>query len=124
MSRARTLRLFVAWLALCTAVSGCARHDFGTSEAGLALEDLASGLGTSRLAAQRPRPLRESVSFLTGGEERAADLYRPPQGARAGIVLVPGVAAGGMRDMRVIAVAIRGAGAGHARRAPLPDALE
>ncbi len=105
MSRARTLRLFVAWLTLCTAVSGCARHDFGTSEAGLALEDLASGLGTSRLAAQRPRPLRESVSFLTGGEERAADLYRPPQGARAGIVLVPGVAAGGMRDMRVIAVA-------------------
>ncbi len=105
MSRARTLRLFVVWLALCTAVSGCARHDFGTSEEGLALEDLASGLGTSRLAAQRPRPLRESVSFLTGGEERAADLYRPPQGARAGIVLVPGVAAGGMRDMRVIAVA-------------------
>jgi dienelactone hydrolase len=87
------------------ALSGCTTPDFGDSEAGLALEDLASGLATSRLAAQTPRPRRESISFMTGDEEHAADLYQPPQGARAGIVLVPGVAARGRRDTRVVAIA-------------------
>ena len=86
-------------------MSGCAPPDFGDSEAGLALEDLASGLATSRLAEQVPRISRESISFITGGEERVADLYRPPQGARASIVLVPGVAARGRRDARVVAMA-------------------
>jgi acetyl esterase/lipase len=95
----------LAQLALCTALAGCSPPDFGDNEAGLALEDLASGLATSRLAAQTPRPARESISFMTGGEERAADLYQPPQGARAGIVLVPGVAARGYKDARVIAIA-------------------
>jgi dienelactone hydrolase len=105
MSRPRTLIHLLARLALCTALAGCSTPDFGDSEAGLALEDLASGLATSRLAAQTPRPARESISFMTGGEERTADLYRPPQGARAGIVLVPGVAARGNRDARVVAMA-------------------
>jgi len=95
----------LARLALCMALSGCTTPDFGDSEAGLALEDLASGLATSRLAAQTPRPTRESISFMTGGEDHAADLYQPPQGARAGIVLVPGVAARGRRDTRVVAIA-------------------
>ena len=103
--RPHTLIHLLVRLALCLALSGCTAPDFGDSEAGLALEDLASGLATSRLAAQVPRPLRESISFMTGGGERAADLYRPPQGARAGIVLVPGVAARGRRDARVVAVA-------------------
>ncbi len=92
-------------LVLCSALSACASPDFGDSEAGLALEDLASGQATSRLMALAPRPLRESVSFNTGGEERAADLYRPTQDARAGIVLVPGVVARGRRDARVVAMA-------------------
>jgi len=105
MSRRSTSIHLFARLLLCTALSGCTTPDFGNSEAGLALEDLASGLATSRLAAQAPRPSRESISFMIGGEERAADLYRPPQGARAGIVLVPGVVARGRRDTRVVAVA-------------------
>ena len=92
-------------LVLCTALSGCTTPDFGDSEAGLALEDLASGLSTSRLAALAPQPSRESISFITGGEERAADLYRPSRSARAGIVLVPGVVAQGRRDARIIAMA-------------------
>jgi hypothetical protein len=91
------MRLF-ARLVLCAALSGCTTPDFGNSEAGLALEDLASGLASSRLAAQVPRPSRESISFVIGSEERAVDLYRPPQGARAGIVLIPGVVARGRRD--------------------------
>jgi dienelactone hydrolase len=92
-------------LVLCTALSGCTTPDFGDSEAGLALEDLASGLSASRLAALAPQPSRESISFITGGEERAADLYRPSRSARAGIVLVPGVVAQGRRDARIIAMA-------------------
>jgi dienelactone hydrolase len=92
-------------LALCTTLSGCSTPDFGDSEAGLALEDLASGQATSRLAALAPLPSRESISFITGGEERAADLYRPSRRARAGIVLVPGVVARGRRDARVVAMA-------------------
>ena len=74
------------WLALLLSIllPACAPPDFGDSEAGLALEDLAGGQATSRLMVLAPRPARESVSFTTGGEERAADLYRPPQGARAG----------------------------------------
>ncbi len=105
MSRPSTSIHLFARLILCTALSGCTTPDFGNSEAGLALEDLASGLATSRLAAQAPRPSRESIRFMIGGEERAADLYRPPQGARAGIVLVPGVVARGRRDSRLVAVA-------------------
>ena len=92
-------------LVLCTALAGCTAPDFGDSEAGLALEDLASGPGVSRLAAQVLRPSRESIRFMTGGEERLADLYWPLQVARAGIVLVPGVAARGRRDARVVAIA-------------------
>ena len=92
-------------LVLCTTLSGCISPDFGDSEAGLALEDLASGQATSRLAALAPQPSRESISFITGGEERAADLYRPSRDARAGIVLVPGVVAQGRRDARVVAIA-------------------
>lgn len=105
MSRSTSAIPLFAWLALCSVLAGCSVPDFGDSEAGLALGDLASGIAPSRLAAQTPGPVRESVGFLTGGEERAADLYRPRQDARAGIVLVPGVAAGGRRDPRVVALA-------------------
>ncbi|MGB5725596.1 MAG: hypothetical protein WBM52_00110, partial [Thiogranum sp.] len=101
MSRPSTSIHLFARLVLCTVLSGCTTPDFGNSEAGLALEDLASGLASSRLAGQAPRPSRESISFKIGSEERAADLYRPPQGARAGIVLVPGVVTRGRRDTRV-----------------------
>jgi len=94
-----------AQLIVCTALSACTTPDFGDSEAGLALEDLASGLTPSRLAVQTPRPSRESVSYTMRDKERAADLYLSPQGARGGIVLIPGVVARGRRDARVIAVA-------------------
>ncbi len=92
-------------LLLCAGLQACSTPDFGDSEAGLALEDLASGQAGSRLMALAPRPAREPVSFVTGGEERAADLYRPAQAARAAIVLVPGVVARGRRDARVVAMA-------------------
>jgi pimeloyl-ACP methyl ester carboxylesterase len=105
MANTRSTIHLCARLLLSTALSGCTTGDFGDSEAGLALEDLTQGLAPSRLSAQVPRPVRESISFETAGMERAADLYQSSQGARAGIVLVPGVAARGRRDARVVAVA-------------------
>ena len=93
-----------AVLLFCAALTGCGAPDFGDTEAGLALQDLASGPGGSRLAARLPQPSREAVRFVTSGAVRAADLYRPRE-ARAGIVLVPGVAARGRRDARVVAIA-------------------
>ncbi len=71
----------------------------------MALEDLASGLGGSRLSAQTPTPMRRTVSYATAVGERRADLYLSPQGARAGIVLVPGAVAQGGRDPRLVSVA-------------------
>lgn len=105
LSTPRTSITLLAWLILCAGLSCCTSPDFGDSEAGLALEDLSSGLATGRLAVRTPTPSRESVHFMSGGEEYAADLYRPPQEARAGIVLVPGVAPRGRRDARVVAMA-------------------
>lgn len=92
-------------LLICPLLTACGNPDFGDSEGGMALEDLASGLATSRLAAMTPHPSRESVKFMTGDEVRAADLYRSSGKARAGIVLVPGVVARGRRDVRVVSVA-------------------
>lgn len=103
--RVHTSLHLIAGLALCAVLWGCATPQFGESEAGLALEDLAPGLGTSRLEAQTPRPTRQSVEFMTAGNKRMADLYQSPQGARAGIVLVPGVVARGKNDSRLVAMA-------------------
>ena len=96
------------WLApgllLLLLVSGCTPR-FGDSEAALALEDLAAGMLPSRLSTQTAAPERETVRYPTPLGERTADLYRSLDGSLAGIVLVPGAAARGYRDSRVIAVA-------------------
>lgn len=104
----RKPRIPLGWIAsclLCSALYGCASPDFGDSEAGLVLEDLASGLTTSRLESQTPPPMVREISYRVLGEKRVADLYLSPQGARAGIVLVPGVVARGKNDPRLMAVA-------------------
>jgi pimeloyl-ACP methyl ester carboxylesterase len=95
----------LARLFLCLTLTACTTPDFGDSEAGKALQDLASRNVSGPLAALAPQAARESISFITRGEERAADLYRAPRGARAGIVLTPGIAARGRRDTRVVAIA-------------------
>lgn len=95
---------FAPGLLLSLLLQGCTPH-LGDSEAALALEDLAAGAFTSRLAAQTPDPGRESVSYLTSLGERQADLYQSPEGNLAGIVLVPGAAARGRHDPRVVSVA-------------------
>lgn len=102
--RARRPRLgpalfLLAWLA------GCAAPELGETEAELALEDLIAGRGSSRLKGLAPLPQRLPVRFRSGDRELAADLYRPPQGAAAGIVLVPGAAPAGKDDARLVALA-------------------
>ena len=99
-----SLQLLVC-LTLAGMLGGCTSTRFGDSEAGLALEDLASGLATSRLQTQTTPPKLKQVSYLAGGETRFADLYLSPWGGRAGIVLVPGVVARGKDDPRLVAIA-------------------
>lgn len=50
-------------------------------------------------------PERRSHPFTVEGNRYAADLYRPPEGARAAVVLVPGVAPQGKDDPRLVAFA-------------------
>jgi pimeloyl-ACP methyl ester carboxylesterase len=85
-------------------LQACTPH-FGDSEAALALEDLAAGAFPGRLAAQTPEPVRETVIYMTSLGERSADLYQSPEGNLAGIVLVPGAAARGRHDPRIVTVA-------------------
>ncbi len=85
-------------------LQACTPH-FGDSEAALALEDLAAGAFPGRLAAQTPEPVRETVIYMASLGERSADLYQSPEGNLAGIVLVPGAAARGRHDPRIVTVA-------------------
>ena len=69
------------------------------------LEDLASGMGDSRLKRSTPKPERRSLAYVDGGRSFRADLYMPREPALAGIVLVPGAAAKGKNDPRLVAFA-------------------
>lgn len=84
---------------------GCTPPQLGDSDAALALEDIVAGANPSRLKAQTPVPRRQGVRYVIDGRARSGDLYLSPQGARAGIVLVPGVVARGKDDHRLIALA-------------------
>lgn len=83
---------------------GCV-PDLGDSDAALFLEDIVTGGGPSRLKAMTPRPTRRTIRYTIDGRGRMADLYLSPQGARAGIVLIPGVVEAGKDDVRLIALA-------------------
>jgi hypothetical protein len=75
------------------------------SESLLLLEDVAAGAGPSRLKQRVGEPSRTTVHYQTLGQEYDADLYRPAETARAGIVLVPGAAERGKDDPRLVAFA-------------------
>jgi pimeloyl-ACP methyl ester carboxylesterase len=105
MAGVHTPRCLLAALVLGAVLSACVPPPLGDSEAELALEDLASGDGTSRLKAQTPQPSRQTLRYPVADELRSADLYLSPAGARAGIVLVPGIVAQGKDDPRLVAMA-------------------
>ncbi len=54
------------------------------------------------LADSRPNVLRQDISYRANGRQHAADLYIPGGGANAGLVLVPGAAADGRNDVRLV----------------------
>lgn len=75
------------------------------NESILFLEDLAVGHEKSRLKSQTPEPKRLSIDYEIKSFQYQADLYIPQESALASIVLIPGVAAQGKDDLRLVAFA-------------------
>ncbi len=74
-------------------------------EARRVLDDVAAGEAASALKEATGRPRRTLVTVPVAGGAIAADLYQPAEGARAGMILVPGVAPTGKDDRRLVAFA-------------------
>ena len=74
-------------------------------EAKRLLEDIAAGGGASTLKNETAAPSRTAVRFGTAERRWDGDLYRPAGGARAALVLVPGVTPQGKDDRRLVALA-------------------
>lgn len=85
-------------------ILGCVPR-LGDTEADLALEDIVAGPGLSRLKMQTPAPSRATIAYQVAGRRYLGDLYRSSEGARAGIVLVPGVVPEGKDDPRLVMLA-------------------
>ncbi|TNF92132.1 MAG: alpha/beta hydrolase [Gammaproteobacteria bacterium] len=85
-------------------LTGCA-PDIGDSDAALLLEDVLAGTRHSRLKARTPAPTRRTIQYTIDDRQNIADLYVSPQGAQAGIVLIPGVVEDSKDDVRLIALA-------------------
>jgi pimeloyl-ACP methyl ester carboxylesterase len=90
-------------LAIICAVAGCSSARLG--EASRILADIDAGFGASVLKAETPVPIRKPILFAVDGRRHAGDLYVPAQGAKAALVLVPGVAPSGKDDPRLVAFA-------------------
>lgn len=82
---------------------GCSSARLG--EASRVLADIDAGTGPSALKAETPAPLRRPVSFSVDGRGYTGDLYLPRHGAKAAMVVVPGVAPTGKDDPRLVAFA-------------------
>jgi alpha-beta hydrolase superfamily lysophospholipase len=74
-------------------------------EAGFLLADIVAGDSCSVARHMRSRVDKRTVSYRWEGRARSADLYRPAGTARAGLVLLPGVAELGGDDPRLVAFA-------------------
>lgn len=100
MARYAALVLIALALVL---TAGCLRLRLGNSEAGLVLEDLVSR--DSRLRKTTAAPTVQPLPLGEHGQALRGDLYVPAGRVRAGIVLVPGLAAAGKNDPRLVALA-------------------
>lgn len=87
------------------ALSACTQIELGDSDAALFLEDVIAGDRPSRLKAKTATPSRRIIDYSIDGRSNIADLYLSPDGARAGIVLIPGVVKYGKDDARLVAIA-------------------
>lgn len=93
----------VAVAALAAALAACSPHR--AIEAARVLADIQAGEGPSSLKAATPPPERAPVVYRVAGRAHGGDLYQAGNGARAAIVLVPGVAEAGKDDRRLVAFA-------------------
>ena len=84
-------------------LAGCAIMP--EDEAAWVLEDLAAEERPSRLKERTPDPVRRPVAYAIQGRDYQGDLYLPGESPLAGIVLMPGVAARGKDDHRLVAFA-------------------
>ncbi len=75
------------------------------NESILFLEDLVAGHEKSRLKSHTPKPKQISINYEIKSNQYQADLYIPQESALASIVLIPGVAAQGKEDLRLVAFA-------------------
>jgi fermentation-respiration switch protein FrsA (DUF1100 family) len=91
-----------ALLLLVTLAGACLQLRLGNSEPALVLEDLVDN--QSRLREQVPEPVSQELRFDSNGEPLHGGLYLPVD-ARAGMVLVPGLAVAGADDPRLVALA-------------------
>lgn len=82
-----------------------ASYGLKLKEAAFILADVAAGDGPSPLKDTVPAPQRTAISWTIDGRPNHGDLYVPATGARARLVLVPGLAALGKDDPRLIAFA-------------------
>ena len=89
-------------LVLCVFLAACGPL---SREAAWLLDDIAAGAGPSRLKDETPAPVPSAVRLAAGGIALDADLYLSPAGARAALVLVPGLARAGRADARLVALA-------------------
>lgn len=74
-------------------------------EAAWVLEDLGTGASPSRLKERTPDPARRPIDYRVQGRSHQGDLYQPGELPLAGVILVPGVAARGKDDPRLVAFA-------------------
>lgn len=84
-------------------LAGCA--PLPDDEAAWVLENLAAGKSSNRLKERTLNPTRRPVAYTIQGRENQGDLYIPGELPLAGIVLVPGVAARGKDDPRLVVFA-------------------
>jgi pimeloyl-ACP methyl ester carboxylesterase len=93
-------------VAIFVGLSACAPVRYGESESALMLEDLTATVFSSRLQSRVPAPSRERILYPSQGGQHEADLYRiPGDRPETGILLLPGIAAAGKDERRLVALA-------------------
>lgn len=92
----------IAALFLLLIAAGCSARGV---EALRLLNDIDAGAGASRLKAETPAPSRQTLAYAVQGRAYEGDLYLSPEGPLAALVLVPGLAAEGKDDPRLVALA-------------------
>jgi pimeloyl-ACP methyl ester carboxylesterase len=98
------------WIGALLLLAMASFHAFARSralEALLLTGDMAAGSRPSRLKEQSAAPVRETITYRSASGSYAADVYRPGggAGARAALVVVPGIVRLGKDDPRIVAFA-------------------